>query len=282
MNITAYLHPERLLIATWELDGQVPILHGYKQFKPDTVLTCEEFAGHNVQLVLHRSDVDFHWFPVDEHENKESRRGFESTAWMHQDVSQSKIGITTSTQMHQQGNLWLPSVTAHHDACQRINGVMHCISTVFCDVDLDIQAALTAAPPQTQPWLLIGRRGALWSSAIIDERHHVVGFAEFEHDDDYAIDAMILLMCRSLSARYNKEFNRVMVFGDVLTSSSIAQLKSSGSLEGYLITRLQPFRKVRSMLEPEIGERLLRHAHVVAPFAGIMLGAALAEQNAPA
>lgn len=271
MNITAYLHPERLLVATWEHEDSVPVLLGYKQFRADTILSSEALAGNNVHIILHRSHVDLHWFPVDDSENADERRGFESSAWAALQSIDSGVSVTTASSMHRSGCLWLPSVTVNDQARQQLVPLSAINPTFFCDIDLDIQAALATTSTQPEPWLLLGRRGAGWTAVVINEHHQIAAFAEYQHDDDYTVDTMIALICRSMHDRFNVDFARIMLFGDMLTSNHIAELNVSAVVDGYSFNRLQPFRNVRSAIDGSIGERLIRQAHVVSPLVGSML-----------
>ena len=81
MNLTVYLHPERLLIASWDLDDNVPVLHGYRELHPSTEIDLRDVAVDRVHVVLHSSDVLLHWFPIDSHNDLSQRRSFEASAW---------------------------------------------------------------------------------------------------------------------------------------------------------------------------------------------------------
>lgn len=271
MNISAYLHPERLLIAAWKLDESIPMLHEYKQFKPDAALMPDAFAGHSVQIVLHRSDVVLHWYPFDPSEDAQERRDFESAAWTENLGTNTNIVIRTSTKLIKPDCVWSPSVQAKAHIAERLESLMELNPTFLLDIDLDIQAALTCTSPQPQSWLLLGRRGLLWTASLINERHDVVAYAEYEHDTDYSSEAMISLICHSVRDRYQVDVLRIMLLGDFLTADHITELKQRDSIRDFNIARFQPFRKIGSTLESSVAERLLRNAHVVSPLAGAML-----------
>lgn len=275
MNLTVYLHPERLLIASWDLDDNVPVLHGYRELHPSTEINLRDVAVDRVHVVLHSSDVLVHWFPIDSNNDLGQRRCFEASAWFDVpemrplDVPSFGTVLTSSSTMR-------ALARAHSNVLDRRDRMIGELCATSVDLDLDIQAALASTSARNSPWLLLGRRSDMWHAIVIGAEHQAVAHSMFTNDSSLVWTAMVHSIHNTMQERYGCVLDAVMIFGDVLTSQDVASLRDHTSFSNVKVARLQPFKRIRSLLDEATEQRLLRRAHVIAPIAGTMLAGTLA------
>lgn len=273
MNLTVYLHPERLLIASWALDENVPVLHGYRELHPDAEIELQDYAVDSVHIVLHSSDVLIHWFPIDANEDLDCRRVFEASAWFGHpelyplDESAFTTGVYSSSAMR-------ALVYAQASTLKRRDRMIGASCMTGVDLDLDIQAALASTSARRSPWLLLGRRSNTWHAIIVGPEHQATAHAMFPNDGTLDHASMVYELHRTMEERYGSSLDALMLFGDVLTSDDVTLLRDDVNFADIKVARLQPFKRIRSLLDETTEQRLLRRAHVVAPIAGTMLAGA--------
>ncbi len=275
MNLTVYLHPERLLIASWALEENVPVLHGYRELHPYTEINLRDYAVDRVHVVLHSSDVQLHWFPIDLSEDLDQRRGFEASAWFNRPGMQPLESSAFATALISRSTM-RALASAQSTVLDRRDHMIgqSCITGV--DLDLDIQAALATASARRSPWLLLGRRSNTWHAVIIGTEHQATAHAMFPNEANLGHTSTVHKIHRTMEERYGCSLDALMMFGDMLTSDDVAQLRDDINFADIKVARLQPFKRVRSLLDDATEQRLLRRAHVVAPIAGTMFAHTLA------
>jgi L-rhamnose isomerase len=121
--------------------------------------------------------------------------------------------------------------------------------------------------------MIIGRRAERWHAAIVSPAHVITSVSTFQHDIDYSNAEMIELIYNKLCDRYACSIDSALVFGDVVTSDEIGNLKHHDALRAIKIGRLHPFRHVHTNLDQLHSERIIKRAHVVSPLAGVVLTA---------
>lgn len=271
MNVTVYIHPMRLLVATWQIEEHIPVLRGYKELAPDYELDLRSARPDSVSIVLHSTSIRMHWFPLGENEALNQRSAIEQYAWFDDTAYLPLPSESFTTVLTAQDTRMHASVAVQRATAGRIESMADSTARVCVDLDLDIQAALRSTKPRIEPWLLLGRRGNIWHAVIINEHHHPSMYASFLHDDEYSYSDMVSLIRGSLTARYSLDVSTVMIFGDHVSTDEIIHLKEASDRSGLFITRLQPFRRLRSELDALVEQKIIRRAHALAPIAGSML-----------
>lgn len=275
MNLTVYLHPERLLIALWAFDDSVPVLHGYRELHPSTKIDLRDYAVYRVHVVLHSSDVQLHWFPVDSTEDLDHRRVFEASAWFDRQDMRPLESSAFATSLASQSTM-RALASAQSTVIDRRDLMIGPSCMTGVDLDLDIQAALASTTARRSPWLLLGRRSNTWHAVIIGPEHQATAHAMFAHEANLNISSIVRKLHGAMEERYDCSIDALMMFGDVLTTEDVALLREDISFADIKVARLQPFKRVRSLLDDATEKRLLRRAHVIAPIAGTMLAGTLA------
>lgn len=276
MNVTAYIHPERLLVCAWAIEDSVPVIHAYKEVDPTSEISFQELGYNNVHLIIHSSDVRLHWYPAVDHIQAAEQHAFEQSAWFTADGYRGLSATAFTTVIHANAGPMHASVQVRSPLISRIEQ-LSTGARVSVDTDLDIQAALTSTMPRQSPWLLVGRRGSMWQATIIGSDHQPIASSAFAHDTDYSYESMVALIHTTLQDRYCLTLEAIMLYGDIVTSEQIQSIRESTVFSGVKIARSQPFKLVRSMLSQEVEQRLLRRAHVVAPLAGSMFRSTIAD-----
>ncbi|MBM4178565.1 MAG: hypothetical protein FJ211_04445 [Ignavibacteria bacterium] len=270
-NVTAYLHPERLLVATWVLDGGIAVIQDYKELAPDANIDLRSIATETIQLIIHSSHARFHWFPVDTSTRSTERAQFEQQAWFERSAFMYSEKIEMPTVIHCEGYevQAVAAVTEQiRSRCQELGGND---SLIAIDYTSDVHAALSSIKQRSEPWLLLSRRGAHWYASVIGANHKVLHFAAFPHDNDYSNQAMIMLIVSTIGQRYDTVISALLLCGDVITSDEIQETKDALVQDGIKVSRLQPFKTMQSQLSEKNAQRLLRRAHVISPLAGAIL-----------
>lgn len=269
MNVAAYLHPERLLVCIWEMDESIPVIHAYKELDPSSDLSLAELGCEQMDLIIHSSDVRLHWFPADGSTDLQERYVFEGTAWFDTPGYSALPAASCATIIYGPTPMHA-SIQAREPVVERCQKLAQGAS-IHVDIDLDIQAALECTQPRSMPWLVVGRRGTAWQASLIGTNHLPTASAVFWHDADYTNEAMLSLIHKTMQDRYDVCLDAVMVYGDNVTADQIASMRETWLVDGVRIARSQPFARIRSVLDTQSGQRLLKRAHVVAPLAAIML-----------
>jgi hypothetical protein len=271
MNVTVYIHPMRLLVATWQVEDHIPVLYGYKELAPDYDLDLRSARPDSVSIILHSTSIRLHWFPLGDHAQLSDTSSFEQSAWF---VDESFVPLPSesfTSVLTNHDSTMHASIAVHTVAAERIERIAGSSARISVDLDLDIQAALSSTSPRLAPWLLLGRRGNIWHAVIINEHHRPSAYASFLHDDEYSYSDMLSLIRGSVAARYSVEISAVMIFGDHVSAEEIVDLKVTGEQSGFLIARLQPFKHMRSAVESLVEQTVIRRAHALAPLAVSML-----------
>jgi hypothetical protein len=271
MNVTVYIHPMRLLVATWQVEDHIPVLYGYKELAPDYDLDLRSARPDSVSIILHSTSIRLHWFPLGDHAQLSDTSSFEQSAWF---VDESFVPLPSesfTSVLTNHDSTMHASIAVHTVAAERIERIAGSSARISVDLDLDIQAALSSTAPRSAPWLLLGRRGSIWHAVIINELHRPSAYASFLHDDDYSYSGMVSLIRGSLAARHSVDVSAVMIFGDHVSAEEIADLKGMGEQSGFVVARLQPFKHLRSALDSLVEQKVIKRAHALAPLAGSML-----------
>ena len=269
MNVAAYLHPERLLVCFWQMDHSIPVIHAYKELNPSTDVNFSELGYTHTDVIVHSSDTRLHWFPVDSIDSLNGQHAFEGSAWFEESGFRMLSDDTCST-IIQAPTPMHASIQARQSIIERCGGLAHEVS-IHVDIDLDIQAAIHCTQPRVSPWLLIGRRGALWQATLVSSEHLPIAYSSFSHDTDYSNDTMVSLILRAMQDRYAVAVDALMLYGDNVTADNILSMRQTWHSKGIRVARLQPFSRIRSVLDTEVEQRMLKRAHVVAPLAAVML-----------
>lgn len=270
-NVTAYIHPERLLIATWFIENGVAVVQDYKELAPNATVDLRNIRTDTMQLIVHSSHVRLHWYPVAGKFDTIDRAEFEQQTWFETSEFRCDAKVTISTLIHGTDYDMKAAVAIADQALNRCEILAGSDISIATDYEMDLYAALASTKPRLEPWMLLGRRGAFWYATIIDANHRVIKYATFPHDSDYSNQAMTSLILNAVTQRYEIAVSAILVYGDVVTAEEIQETKNLWSEQGIKVGRLQPFRTMQSMLDDKTAQRLLRRAHVVSPLAGAIL-----------
>lgn len=266
MISTVYLHPDRTLRATWNVDhGDLSLLSFDDNSRLDTGNQGNgDTDDSSTTVVLHTSAVLFHRYPVDAEEDHARRRFFEIiTCLPPLSPNDHVIDIAMPGQLH--GSTWhglfvIPELSVPDGFVPK---EMH------VDILEDIRAVriarLTADAGTT---LLVGRRGKAWWCAALDSSGaimHLVQSPVHElFEDAVEIRDLVLEVCGSMNLRAE----RVILFGDTLTKAVLDDTKTA--LEELVtdVVRLNPFSAITANVDAQTQQRCVRLAHILGPLVG--------------
>lgn len=265
MHTTIYLHPQRTIIAHWDLDSEVPVLTSYREVQPDADVRSHIINDAPCTVAVHTSSLRWHHFPLDDDEDVELRKGFElATCLPDVDPEVDRV-IMINTPLPHHPRTWcgmtiIPRRIAD-DIAQRIGPEALIVSDVTCD----IHAALVSIAPQEHSWVLLGLRGDKWIAAVIDQTHTVVQCAAFPRERLVSFEDGLLDAFHAIRSASETAITHVLVFGDELTKPSYDSISARLAESSIIMGRLQPFRRVGARVDDATKRTLLSIAHLAAP-----------------
>lgn len=271
MHTTIYLHPQRTIIAHWDLGAEVPVLTSYREVQPDADVQSYMIDDAPCTVAVHSHSLRWHHFPLDDDEDVELRKGFELATCLPDVNPEVDRVIMVNSPLPDHPRTWcgmvvLPRRVAD-DIAQRIGPEAHIIPDVICD----IRAALASTSRQEYPWVLLGLRGDKWIAAVIDQAHTVVQCAAFPRERSVSFEDGVIDAFYAITSSSESEITRMLLFGDELTKSSYDSISSRLAESSVVTGRLQPFRRVGAGVDDATKRTLLSIAHILGPIVAPVL-----------
>ena len=247
MPSCTYLHPLRTIRVEWEVeDDGVPLLTSYADAAPgaDT-----ELESADVKIV-HSDSVVLHRYPDDERD--QSRVKFELESFLPElltDEYQVKVMNCTGTSFDHQ---W--------------TALLAIPNNTISDIECDLKAiALDGSG------LFIGRRGQWWWSGAVNADGSNIHLDRFKHPESDAVEVKILEAIDEASNASGSAVRRLIIFGDFVTPATLKKIGAMTQGRFDSIDRLNPFHHVRSGLDRKYAKGLLRRAHLLGSFVGVIV-----------
>lgn len=266
MISTVYLHPDRTLRATWNVDqGDLTLLSFDDNARLDRPDDGNDGTDDNpTTVVLHTSAVLFHRYPVDAEEDHARRRFFEIiTCLPPLSPRDHVIDIAMPGQLH--GSTWhgvfvIPEASVPEGFIPK---EMH------VDILEDIRAVRIARlMADNGTTLLVGRRGNVWWCAVLDSTGAILHLVQSPvHDlfeDAVEVRDLVLEVCGSMNLRAE----RVVLFGDTLTKAVFDNTKIALEELVPSVVRLNPFSSIQANVDAQTQQRCVRLAHILGPLVG--------------
>ena len=239
----------------WDDDG-VPVLTGYEDHPP---ATKEESAD---LVIVHADNVLSHRFP--DSNGSPTRAAEEREAFLAEADPATYRVSTLSTTGRQFDQSWTTLLaTPNNDGIQVT----------------DIEADLTGLA-MDGPSLFLGRRGSSWwigaqgSELVVLDRH--------PHPETTSVSVFLHEILDELLSIDGLPSRTLTLFGDQISLDILKDLTSffRGRIDG--VERFNPFRHMRAELEPDVGNLILKRAHLLGCFVGAISLHAKAIGDAPA
>ena len=265
MVTTVYLHPRRTLIASWSTDSEVPVLVDYRELEamahPATLLELQDRPS----AVVLSSGWYIHGFPCSSPYPDHQRNSFELEHICGIDADAlPQVDLECSIPTVG-GAYWRTLTCVDSGLVQQLRGILGPGCRIMSDVRADINAALSSVPPQSDPWMMFGRRGEQMITAVIGTNHRAELISTQPVQDGLPLQDAILAELALLRQRHGVNINHVLLFGDHLTVGMFETLKPLLRQASVKTARLQPFRNVSSEVDGDAERRIIARAHVVAP-----------------
>ncbi len=271
MVTTVYLHPRRTLVATWSTDADTPVLTTYRELQPGSTQSLRAELDVPPTAVVLSHGWFVHGFPTSAPHLNQQRRAFELEHIC--GLSPNSLPqIDLECSLPTIGNaFWHTLTCVDSNVVSKVRDSFGPGCKITSDVYADIRAALFSVPPQSERWLLFGRRGDRMVSAIIGIDHRPERISTQPVVEGLALHDAIIAEFALLRQSHGVSINHVLLFGDHLTIGMFETLKLILRQSNIKSARLQPFRAVGSELDTDSERRIIDRAHVVAPIMAAIL-----------
>ncbi|MBK7185665.1 MAG: hypothetical protein IPH85_07000 [Ignavibacteria bacterium] len=277
MRVTVYLHPQRTAVAHWSEDQAVPVLSAYFERKPEEPLDDLVEGAEDVTVAVHGSMITFHAYPIDADEDVVERRRFELSTCLPDVLEGVDVVHDITTPAHLHGTQWHGIIIITKTVIEAIHRRVLREATLVTDIELDIEIARATVPQQTSPWLLMGRRGAVWYRAVIGTDHALQSLTSIPNEANIAPGSVVSESVLQLRSATGFFIDRVLLFGDHLTKSAYADISAAVKPLDVRTGRLQPFRRVKTELDANLQTSLLAKAQLLGPLVAPALSSVTAE-----
>lgn len=265
MVSTVYLHPRRTLIASWSTHNDVPVLVAYREQEPGIGPNGWDDLQTPVSTVVLSQGWFIHGYPTSSPYPDQQRRAFEleHICGIAPD-SQPQIDVECSLPTAGDA-FWRTLAGVRADIISNIQDIFGPTCRIVSDLRADLNAALSSVPPQSDRWLMFGRRGHQLITAVIGTDHRPELVSTQPVVEQLTLQDAIVAELALLRRLHGVSINHVLLFGDHLTVGMYQTIKPLLRQVGIKAARLQPFRNVGSELDAEAERRVIARAHVVAP-----------------
>jgi len=278
---TVYLHPERTIVARWNIED-VPVLVGIDFFEPLqwhapqpsllSQLSASTAQCLSVRVAVPTSALAVHRFPTVATEANPEQSQFEIER------------VTASLQFAANSVLELPLPLSrfgypHHALVFIPAAVTSAIEALTHVLPLERATVATAAVAASvaqlrhhnvERTIVIGRQRDRWEAFVVTPNGQIATWLDQPLDE--GIDDVTLLfdMATSAASTIDVAIEHVVVFGDGITKTMVDDVQRRFIPSGCSVSRLQPFGSVRAALTSDDQAMLLRIAHVVSPIVGLL------------
>ncbi|MCX6139741.1 MAG: hypothetical protein NTX15_02745 [Candidatus Kapabacteria bacterium] len=265
MRVTVYLHPQRTVVAHWQVDTAVPTLFAYFERDPNETIDDLLVGADDVTVAVHGSAVTYHTFPIDATEETRERRSFELSTCLpnvREGVDVVHDVSMSATLHHTQ---WHGLLVIDRTVIETIHQRVHTEAHFVTDIELDMAIACATVPKQATPWMLVGRRGDQWYKAVFGADHTLQVLISSPHDADMSAGATVCQSLLDMRLGTGGFIDSVLLFGDFLTKQTYAEIAQALAKLEVRTGRLQPFRRVHSAITDATRAALAAKAHLLGP-----------------
>lgn len=271
MRVTVYLHSQKTVVAHWNVDNPVPVLTQYAEYDPNESVDSYLGTEDEVSVVLHASRCAFHRFPIHVDEDRLQRRNFELGLCLPSVDIGLDVIRDVKTPPISNGISWHALFVVSKTEIERTRTILLSESDFLVDVEQDIEAARISVPRQDSPWLCLGLRGDRWFWALIGSDHVLRHVSSVAYSDAVSLESTILAAKQETQNLFGCTVERVMLFGDSLTKAGIDQVRGELQKQDVLISRLNPFRRVRTSLSEVDQNKIIARSHLLGPIVAPVL-----------
>ncbi len=241
------------------------MLTGYRELDPGAMQDLRAELDAPPTVVVISRGWFIHGFPTSTANSDAQRRTFE----LEQICSISpgampqidlECSLPTAGEAH-----WRTLTCVRSSAVKELHEDIGSPCRIMSDVRADVYAALSSVPPQSEHWLMFGRRGDQFITAVIGTDHRPELLSAQPVVQGLPLQDAIFAELALIRQRHGVHINHVLLFGDHLTIGMFETIRPLLRQANIKAARLQPFRNVGSELDAEAERRIIARAHVVAP-----------------